>query len=154
MTDDKIYHLGIDTLVKKLGPPATIRFLTQIEPPTGDYTSKRHEWLDSLPDMDTLVSQIKQSNKEDKAGRNRISKLKTEITRNGKHLEKRAQKIPDQDLFSLGLEFLTDELGIIGTLRFIRLCEPDRGVYAIHRHKHPELDCESTRLKQKNDRKS
>lgn len=139
MTDNKIYHLGIDTLVKKLGTHGTIRFLTQIEPPTGDYTSKRHEWLDSLPDMDTLIDQIKQSSQEVEAERNRISKLKMDITRNGKYLKRRVQKIPDEDLYRLGLEFLTDELGPIGTFRFLRLCEPDRGAYAIHRHKHPEL---------------
>ena len=140
MTDDEVYKLGIEALAGKLGAAGVSRFLKQIQPLTGDYSIERHEWLDSLPDMDTLVEQIRQASKDAEAERNRISKLKTYISKNGKPLATRIQKISDEDLHKLGLEALVDRLSIAGMPRFIRLCAPGTGPYAIDKHKPPKLN--------------
>ena len=142
MTDNEVYQLGIEALAAKLGVAGVSRFLKQIQPLTGDYSVERHEWLDNLPDMDTLIEQIRQASKEAEADRNRISKLKTYISKNGKPLATRIQKISDEDLHKLGLEALVDKLSIAGMPRFIRLCSQKTGIYAIEPHKLPGLDIE------------
>lgn len=139
MTDSEVYHLGVEMLVTKLSTIGASRFLNLIEPRTGNYTLERHEWLDNLPDIDTLVQQIRQTSKELEAEDNRISKLKTDISKNGKPQPKRIREIPDEDLYKLGLEFLVDKLGPGGMSHFLRVCEPGRGVYAVDRYKNPAL---------------
>ena len=140
MTDDEVYQLGIEALANKLGIAGVPRFLKQIQPCTGNYTVERQEWQDNLPDIDTLVEQIRQANKEAEAERNRISKLKTYIFENGKPLATRIREISDEDLYTLGLEALVERLSIAGMPRFIRLCAPGTGPYAADNHKPPELD--------------
>ena len=140
MTDSEVYHLGIDTLLNKLGTIGTTRFLNQIQPRTGNYSVERHEWLDNLPDIDTLVEQIHQASKEAEAERHRTSKLKTYISRKGKPLATRIQAISDEDLYKLGFEALVDKLSIAGMPRFIRLCAPGTGPYAVDQGKRSELD--------------
>lgn len=140
MTDNEIYQLGIEALASKLGIAGVSRFLKQIQPCTGDYSVERHEWLDNLPDIDTLVQQIQQTSKELEVEQKRISKLKTYISRNGKPLTTRIQEISDEDLYKLGLEALVDKLSIAGMPRFIRLCAPGTGPYAIDKNKPPKLD--------------
>lgn len=151
MTDDEVYQLGIEALANKLGIAGVPRFLKQIQPCTGDYTVERHEWQDNLPDIDTLVEQIRQAGKEAEAERNRISKLKTYIFENGKPLATRIREISDEDLYTLGLEALVDRLSIAGMPRFIRLCAPGTGPYAIDKHKPPELDIMPTVQEIKNE---
>ena len=142
MTDSELYDLGVEALTTKLGKAGASRFLiiNMHAPCTGDYTVERHEWQDNLPDIDTLVEQIRQANKEAEAERNRISKLKTYISKNGKPLATRIREISDEDLYTLGLEALVDKLSIAGMPRFIRLCAPGTGSYAADNHKLPELD--------------
>ena len=142
MTDNKIYKLGIEALAGKLGVAGVSRFLKQVPPCTGDYVVERHKWLDNLPDMDTLIEQIRQASKEAEAEEKRISKLKTYIFKNGKPLVTRIQEISDEDLYQLGLEALVDKLSIAGMPRFIRLCAQETGIYAIEPHKLPGLDIE------------
>ena len=153
MTDSELYKLGIEALTTKLGKVGASRFLTinMLAPCTGDYSVERHKWLDDLPDIDTLVEQIHQANKEAEAEQNRISKLKTYISRNGKPLVTRIREISDEDLYKLGLEALVDKLSIAGMPRFIRLCAPGTGPYAIDKYKPPELDIMPTAQETKNE---
>ena len=138
-TDNEVYHLGIDALINNLGPTGASRFLNQIEPRTGDYTLERHKWQDNLPDIDTLVKQIRQVNKEVEAENKRIAKLKIDICENGKPQATRIREISDEDLYRLGLDSLVDKLGPGGMSHFLRVCEPGTGVYAVDRYKNPEL---------------
>ena len=138
-TDSEVYRLGIDALITNLGTTGASRFLNQIEPRTGNYTLERHEWLDNLPDIDTLIEQIRQVNKEVEAENKRIAKLKTDICGNGKPQASRVREISDEDLYRLGLELLIDTLGLGGMSHFLRVCEPRTGVYAVDRYKNPEL---------------
>ncbi len=149
MTDSQVYHLGVEALVAKLSTIGASRFLNLIEPRTGNYTLERREWLDNLPDIDTLTQQIRQTSKELEAERNRISKLKTDISKNGKPQPTRVQEIPDEDLYRLGLEFLIDKLGPGGMSHFLRVCEPGSGVYAVDRYKNPALIKQTHKTKQK-----
>ena len=151
MTDNEVYKLGIEALAAKLGVAGVSRFLNQIQPLTGDYSVERHEWLDNLPDMDTLIEQIRQASKDAEAERKRISKLKAYISKNGKPLAARIQKISDEDLHKLGVEALVDKLSIAGMPRFIRLCAPGTGPYAIDKHKPPKLDPVPTSQMDKNE---
>ena len=153
MTDSELYDLGVEALTTKLGKAGASRFLiiNTHAPCTGDYTAERHEWQDNLPDIDTLVEQIRQASKEAEAERNRISKLKTYIFKNGKPLATRIREISDEDLYTLGLEALVDRLSIAGMPRFIRLCAPGTGPYAIDKHKPPELDIVPTVQEIKNE---
>ena len=153
MTDSELYDLGIEALTTKLGKAGASRFLiiNMHAPCTGDYTLERHEWQDNLPDIDTLVEQIHQANKEAKIERNRISKLKIYISKNGKPLAARIREISDEDLYTLGLEALVDRLSIAGMPRFIRLCAPGTGPYAADTHKPPEQNIVPTVQEVKNE---
>ena len=151
MTDNEVYKLGIEALSGTLGSAGVSRFLKQIQPGTGDYSIERHEWLDNLPDIDTLVEQIRQANKEAAAEQTRISKLKTYISKNGKPQPMHVQEISDEDLYKLGLEALVDKLSIAGMPRFIRLCAPGTGPYAIDKYKPPKLDLGLTSQEVKNE---
>ncbi len=153
MTDSELYDLGIEALTTKLGKAGASRFLiiNMQAPCTGDYSVERHEWLDNLPDMDTLIEQIRQAGKDAEAERNRISKLKTYVSKNGKPLATRIREISDEDLYKLGLEALVDKLSIAGMPRFIRLCAPGTGPYAIDKHKPPKLDLVPTSQKVKSE---
>jgi hypothetical protein len=57
MTPNQIHQLGIEALLKQLGPSGMIRFLHQYETGKGDYTAERHQWL-TVPDVKTLANQI------------------------------------------------------------------------------------------------
>lgn len=151
MTDDEVYQLGIEALTNKLGIEGVPRFLKQMQPCTGDYSVERHEWQDNLPDIDTLVEQIRQASKEEEIERKRISKLKTYISKNGKPLATRIRQISDEDLYKLGLEALVDKLSIAGMPRFIRLCAPGTGPYAADKHKPPEQNIVPTVQEVKNE---
>lgn len=140
-TDSEVYHLGIDILINNLGTTGASRFLNQIEPRTGNYTLERHKWLDKI-DREIglqMIRDMQKANAEIGAERKRISKLKTHIFKNGALQPIRVREIADDDLYRLGLEFLTDKLGPGGMSRFLRLCEPGRGVYAVDKHKNPKL---------------
>ena len=148
-TDSEVYHLGIDALINNFGITGTSRFLNQIEPRTGNYTLERHKWLDTLPDIDTLVEQIRQVNKEVEIENQRIAKLKTDICGNGKPQIKRLQEISDEDLYRIGLDLLIETLGLGGMPHFLRVCEPRTGVYAVDRYKNPKLIEPTNEVEQK-----
>lgn len=145
-TDSEVYRLGIDALINNLGTTGASRFLSQIKPRTGNYTLERQEWLNNLPDIDTLVKQIRQANEEVEIENKRIAKLKIYICRNEKPQAARVREIPDEDLYRLGLELLIDTLGLGGVSHFLRVCEPGTGAYAVDRYKHPELDKEINKI--------
>ena len=150
MTDSEVYHLGIEVLLAKLSTTGASRFLNLIEPRTGNYTLERHKWLDKI-DRETglnVIRKIQKAHEEAKAERNRISKLKTDISKNGKPQPTRVQEIADIDLYRLGLEFLTDKLGPGGMSRFLRLCEPGSGIYAVDRYKNPKLTEQTCKTEQ------
>ena len=148
-TDSEVYHLGIDALINNLGTTGASRFLNQIRPPAGNYTLERHKWLDNLPDIDTLAKQIRQVSKEFEAERIRISKLKADICENRKPQATFVQKITDDDLYRLGLELLIDKLGLGEMSRFLRLCAPGYGTYAVDRYKNSRLIEQTCKTKQK-----
>ena len=153
MTDSELYDLGVEALTTKLGKAGASRFLiiNMHAPCTGDYSVERHEWQDNLPDIDTLVEQIRQASEEADAERNRISELKTYISKNGKPHATRIREISDEDLYKLGLEALVDKLSIAGMPRFIRLCAPGTGPYAADKRKPPEQDIVPTVQEGKNE---
>ncbi len=45
MTLEQIRRIGLEALVRHLGPEGMIRFLQQFEKGSGDYTKERHVWL-------------------------------------------------------------------------------------------------------------
>lgn len=45
LTLSEIRVLGFETLLRELGPAATIRFMQQYEIGRGNYTRDRHRWL-------------------------------------------------------------------------------------------------------------
>ena len=50
----QIRQMGIEVLVRELGPVAMIRFLQQFEVGVGDYSKERHKWLDNIT-IDDIV---------------------------------------------------------------------------------------------------
>ena len=57
MTQNEIYKQGLAALRERLGVNGMIRFLQQLQAPTGDYTFDRRLWMDhlSLDDIKTLL---------------------------------------------------------------------------------------------------
>ena len=148
-TDSEVYHLGIDALINNFGTAGASRFLNQIEPRTGNYTLERHKWLDTLPDIDTLVEQIRQVNKEVEIENQRIAKLKADICGNGNPKIKRLEEISDEDLYRVGLDLLIEMLGLGSMSHFLRVCEPGTGVYAVDRYENSKLIEQTDAVEQK-----
>jgi len=48
MTVSEIRRMGIEALIKALGPVGMSRFLQQFEPGSGDYTKERDQWLSGI----------------------------------------------------------------------------------------------------------
>ncbi len=63
-TQQEIIRQGYRALVDSLGVVDTIRFLQYYSSGCGDYTQKRHQWLDKTPLEDVLTS-MKQQAEED-----------------------------------------------------------------------------------------
>lgn len=42
---EEIRRLGLEALLRQLGPVGMVRFLQQFETGQGDYTAERHQWL-------------------------------------------------------------------------------------------------------------
>ena len=63
MTPEKIRRVGIDALVKSLGPIGMISFFQQFNLGEGDYTRDRHKWLTDKS-VDEIYEKIKQSRKK------------------------------------------------------------------------------------------
>jgi len=61
-TLNEIRILGLDLLVKNLGPADAIRFIQSYSHGSGDYTKERKEWLEK--DFDTVVEGILEKRKE------------------------------------------------------------------------------------------
>lgn len=59
MSDIAFYKLGLKVISDQLGPVGMARFIRIRKPDTGDYTAKRHQWLDKL-DRDTILEGIQQ----------------------------------------------------------------------------------------------
>jgi len=56
-TLEEIRRIGLDCLLRELGPVGMTRFLQQFETGKGDYTSERHAWLDSL-DVPSIIDEM------------------------------------------------------------------------------------------------
>jgi hypothetical protein len=56
-TPAELRRVGIDALVKALGPVGMARFLQQFDPGHGDYTAERQAILGN-PSVDELVNEI------------------------------------------------------------------------------------------------
>jgi len=61
-TLNEIRILGLDLLVKNLGPADAIRFIQSYSHGSGDYTKERKNWLET--DFDTVVEGILEKRKE------------------------------------------------------------------------------------------
>ncbi len=59
MTPIELYRKGFKALVDALGYADAIRFIRQFDDGSGDYTTERHQWLDSLT-MDEILADIQQ----------------------------------------------------------------------------------------------
>jgi len=56
-TMEEIRRLGLEALVRELGPVGMVRFVQQFETGHGDYTRDRDEWLDT-PGVRELAERI------------------------------------------------------------------------------------------------
>ncbi len=65
MTLDQIRNMGLEALMKALGPVGMVRFLQQFETGKGDYSTERHNWLKE-ENIDILVQKIKKKRKTKK----------------------------------------------------------------------------------------
>lgn len=63
MTPDQIRRAGLAALARELGPVGMVRFLQQFEIGKGDYTTERHEWLDSVT-IDEIMEQLRERHKK------------------------------------------------------------------------------------------
>ena len=109
MADTEVYALGLEILLDKLGHAGAIRFLGQCDPPTGDYTVERHEWLDGL-DVKTIIHGI-QELREKKQGAS------------GNESPKDISEMTDIEVYRFGLSVISGNLGPSGQMRFLRLCK-------------------------------
>ena len=67
LTNEQIREIGLEALLKELGPVGLIRFMQQFETGHGDYTRDRATWLGE-PTIEALVQQI-QSQRDSKSGK-------------------------------------------------------------------------------------
>jgi hypothetical protein len=58
LTLEQIRSEGLKALRERLGRAGMIRFLSQFDNGTGDYTKDRHEWVDR-----TLLAEIRKSSR-------------------------------------------------------------------------------------------
>jgi hypothetical protein len=66
LTLEQVREIGLQSLLRDLGPVGLIRFLQQFETGHGDYTRDRATWLGE-PTIEALVQQI-QSQRDSKPG--------------------------------------------------------------------------------------
>lgn len=59
MTLEQIRRTGLEILAHELGPVGMVRFMQQFEMGQGDYSTERHQWLDTL-DVPAIAEQIEQ----------------------------------------------------------------------------------------------
>lgn len=57
MTLEQLRIAALDLLARELGPWGMVRFLQQYETGHGDYSTDRHQWLDST-NVDGLVAAL------------------------------------------------------------------------------------------------
>jgi hypothetical protein len=48
MTDEEFERKTLDVIAREFGPGGLVRFLMAFRSGHGDYTTERHQWLDSL----------------------------------------------------------------------------------------------------------
>ena len=63
MTDEQVRLAGLEALEKKLGLTGLLRFLKQFDHGKGDYTKKRHKWLDKY-DTEMIYNEILENRKK------------------------------------------------------------------------------------------
>ncbi len=65
MTLNQIRNMGLEALMKALGPVGMVRFLQQFEIGKGDYSTERHNWL-TEENIDVLVQKIEKKRRSKK----------------------------------------------------------------------------------------
>jgi hypothetical protein len=60
---EEIRRLGLEALMRQLGPVGMVRFLQQFETGQGDYTAERHQWLGNA-DVQSLAEQIRAARRQ------------------------------------------------------------------------------------------
>ncbi|BAZ16870.1 hypothetical protein NIES4071_87480 [Calothrix sp. NIES-4071] len=68
MTPIELYRKGFKALVDALGYADAVRFIRQFDSGSGDYTTERHQWLDSIT-MDEILADIEQRQSNDSFGK-------------------------------------------------------------------------------------
>lgn len=61
MTQSELRRLGIEALVRSLGPVGMVRFMQQFETGKGDYTKERAKWIDKIT-LDEITATTGQEN--------------------------------------------------------------------------------------------
>ena len=67
-TLEQIRTEGLEALRQRLGRADMIRFLQQFETGQGDYSSERHQWVDSTA-LDDIRRELAEPHEEDRAPR-------------------------------------------------------------------------------------
>lgn len=63
-TLNEIRKIGIEALVRSLGPIGMVRFIQSFDLGSGDYTKERLQWIDQS--IEEIVSEIKTKRKNSK----------------------------------------------------------------------------------------
>ena len=112
-TENQLYETGLKELMMQMGTAYTKRFLQQCKPNDYDYTAKRHKGLDDDPDIPTMVKRIQQR-KTQQETEARVTAQRIEAWRKG------LLELTDIEICELGAKVLTDELGVLGSIGFLR----------------------------------
>lgn len=113
MTDLEIYEAAITELTAQLGSAYTEQFLRQCKPNASDYAVERHKWLDDEPDIDTIVTRIRQREAEQKE-EERIKAERVAAWRKG------LLELTDIEIYELALKILMDEFDLYGFIGFFQ----------------------------------
>lgn len=111
--ENEFYEIGLKELMAQIGTAYTKRFLQQCKPNDCDYTAERHKWLDNDPDIPTMVKRI----------RERKASQETEACIVADRIEawrKGLLELTDIEIYEFGAKVLTDKLGVLGSMRFLR----------------------------------
>ena len=63
LTDEQVRARGLAALNRERGPAGVIRFLRQFELGHGDYSTERHDWLESAS-LDHLLEDLRNAGRE------------------------------------------------------------------------------------------
>lgn len=116
-TETEVYELALKILLDRLGISGRHRFLEQCKPTIRNYTAERHKWLDTL-DMETVMQEVQEL---------RTQKQKETINH---ELKKNIHDLTDHEVYRVGLNAISQEIGPAGLIQFLRLCKSAKTLYA------------------------